>query len=112
MLGLQSPKQRLLRTQDLHSRRRVLGEVHQRPRVANQPRTDQLAHQSSQIRRNGLHTRPKVFRELGTVLRNRDDLVTERVNVRHVGVGDFGTHGQLGSCLQGSFEVFGEDEVE
>jgi hypothetical protein len=34
------------------------------------------------------------------------------VDVSHVGVGDLGTHGQLGGGLDGGFELLGEDQLE
>jgi hypothetical protein len=112
MLRLQRPKQCLLRAENLHRRRRVLGQVHQAPRVADEPRAHEFAHQRRQVRRDRLHARAQVFGELRAVLGNGNDLVAQRVDVLHVGVADFGAHRELGRGLDGGFEVFGEDEVE
>lgn len=60
--------------------------------MANQPRTNQLTHQRSQIRRNGIHAIAEVLGELGAVFGDGYDLVAEDVDVRNVGVGDFGAH--------------------
>jgi len=112
VLGLERPEQRLLRSEDLHRRGRVLGEVHQATGVADESRTDELADQRRQVGRDGLHSVAQVVGQLRSVLGDGNNLVAERVDVAHVGVGDLGTHRQLGGGLDGRLEVFGEDELE
>jgi hypothetical protein len=112
VLRLQRPEESLLRSENLHRRGRVLGKVHQATSVADESRTDQLADQRRQVGSNGLHSVPQVVGQLRSVLGDGDDLVAERVDVAHVGIGDFGTHRQLGGSLDGCLEVFGEDELE
>lgn len=112
VLGLERTEEGLLRAEDLNSRSRVLGQVHQATSMGDESGTDQLADQSGEVGGDGLHPTPEVLGQLGAVLGDGDDLVAERVDVSHVGVGDLGTHGQLGGGLDGGFELLGEDQLE
>ena len=85
MLGLESSEQSLLSTQYLHGAGWMFGEIDKTASVANQPRTDQIAHQSSEIGGDGVHTVPQVLCELRTVFGDGNDLVAEGVNVVNVG---------------------------
>jgi hypothetical protein len=112
VLRFQRPEQRLLRTEELDRARRVLGQVEQASGVRNEPRSDELSDEGGKIGGDGGHSVSEILVELGTVLGDGDDLVTEGVDVGHVGVGDFGSHGELGGSLEGGFEVFGKNVLE
>lgn len=86
MLRLQSPEKRLLSSKNLHRTCWVLGQAQQTTGVADQPRSDELADQSRQVRCNGDHTIPEVLSELGAIGGDGDDLVTESVYVCNVGI--------------------------
>jgi hypothetical protein len=107
VLGLKSPEESFLGTKNLYSGSGVLGEVHQTSGVTDESCSDQLANEGSEIGCDGLHPISQVLGELSSVLGDGDDLVTERVDVGHVGVGNLGTHGQLGGGLESSLEVLG-----
>lgn len=85
MLRLQSPEKRLLSSQNLHRTSRVLRQVQQATRMADQPRSDELSDQSSQVGRDGDHAIPEVLRQLGAVGGDGDDLVAEGVDMGDVG---------------------------
>ncbi len=112
VLGLERPKQRLFRTENLDRARGLLGEVHEASRVRDQSRADELADKRSEVGRDRSHAVAEVLGELGAVLGDADHLVAQRVDVLDVGVGDFGAHRELGGSLEGRFEVLGEDERE
>ena len=112
VFGLERSEQGLLSTQDLNSRGGVLGEVHQASGVADQSSTNKLADESGKVGRDSLHSVSEVVGQLSTVLGDRDDLVTKGVDVSHIGVGDLGTHRELGSGLDSGLEVFRQDELE
>lgn len=112
VFGLQSSEQSLLSTQDLNSGSGVLGQVHQATSVADESSTDKLTDQSSQVGSDGLHSVPEVVGKLGSVFGDGDDLVTERVDVGHIRVGNLGTHRQLCGGLDSGLEVFRQDHLE
>jgi hypothetical protein len=112
VLGLERSEQGLLGTQDLDSRGGVLGEVHQASGVADQSSTDKLTNERGEVGRDSLHSVSEVVGQLSSVLGDRDDLITKGVDVSHIGVGDLGTHGQLGSRLDSGLEVLRKDELE
>mmetsp|Transcript_36353 Transcript_36353/g.116755 ORF Transcript_36353/g.116755 Transcript_36353/m.116755 type:complete len:250 (-) Transcript_36353:852-1601(-) len=55
VLGLERAEERLLGAEDLHRRGGLLGQVHQRARMRDEPRAHQLAHHHRQVGRDGLH---------------------------------------------------------
>lgn len=112
VLGLERAEERLLSSEDLDRRCRVLGKVEERAGVRDEPGADELANERGEVRSNGRHPVAEVLPELGAVLGDRDDLVAERVDVAHVGVGDLGSHRELGGLLDGCLEVLGEDSLE
>lgn len=81
VLRLQGPKQRLLGTQDLHRTRRVFGQTEQTASVTDQSSTDEVSNQGGQIWCYCCHSISKVLGELCPVSGDRDDLVTEGVDV-------------------------------
>lgn len=112
VLGLERAEEGLLGTKDLDGTGGVLGKVHQTTGVTNQSGTDKLTDKGGKVGSDGLHAVAEVFGELGAVLGDGDDLVTERVDVGHVRIRDFGTHRKLGGGFEGSLEVFGKEERE
>lgn len=95
MLGLQRAEKRLLCTENLHGGGRLFGEVEQRAGVGNQTRADELANQGSQVGCDGSHAVLQVVVELNAVLRQRNDLVTQHLNVDDVVHANFSAHGDL-----------------
>ena len=112
MLRLQGPKQRLLGTQNLYRTRGMFGQTEQTAGVTNQSSTDEVSNQGGQVWCYCRHSISKVLGELCSVSGDRDDLVTEGVNVIDIGVRYFCTHGYFGGGFDGSFEVFGENRSE
>ena len=92
VLGLECAEQRLLGPKDLDGTGGVLGEVEQAPRVADEARPNEVTDKRGQVGGDGGHAALEIAGELGAVGGNGDDLVAERVDVRHVGLGDVGTH--------------------
>ena len=109
VLSLQSPKQRLLGTQNLHGTRGVFCQTEQTAGVTDEPGTDEVSDQGGQIWRDRSHSIPKVLGELRSVSGNGDDLVAEGVDVIDIRVGYFRTHGYLCGGFDCGFEVFRED---
>lgn len=112
VLGLKRSEEGLLGTENLDGTGGVLGKVHQATGVADQSGTDELTDKGGEVGSDGLHTVAEVFGELGAVFGDGDDLVTEGVDVGHVGIGDFSTHRELGGRFEGSFEVFRKEQRE
>lgn len=109
VLGLESPEESLLSSEDLDRRRGVLGKVEKRSGVGDESSSDKLSNEGRQIGGDGGHSVSEVLVELSSVLGDRNDLVAEGVDVRHVALGNLGTHRELSSGLEGSLEVLGED---
>lgn len=109
MLRFQRTKQRLLRTQNLNRTRGGLRQAQQAARMRDEPRAHELAHQGSQVRRDGVHPVPEVLVQLRPVLGDGDYLVAELVDVIDVGVSDFRAHADLGGDFEGGFKLFGKD---
>jgi hypothetical protein len=112
MLRLQRTEERLLSPENLHRACRMLGKTEQATSVTDQPGTDKLANESGEVGGNGVHTVTKIFSQLRTICGNGDNLIAEGVNVVYVGIGDFGTHGNLGRSLHGGFKILGENSGE
>lgn len=74
MLGLEGTEQGLFGTQDLHRRRGLLGEVHERARVGDEARTHQLPHHDGEVGGDGLHAVGQVLVQRSAVLHERHDL--------------------------------------
>lgn len=90
----------------------MLGQVHQASGMADEASTNELTDEGGQIRGDSLHSVSEVIRELRSVFGDGDDLVTEGVDVCHIGVGNLSSHGQLCGGFDGSLEILGEDELE
>jgi hypothetical protein len=112
MLRFEGTEERLLGTEDLDSRRGLLGEGDEGTSVGDEAGADEFTNKSGEVRRDGSHTVAEVLVELGTVLGDGDDLVGEEVDVVQVGVGDFGTHRDGGGGLEGLLKLLGEDVGE
>ena len=108
VLGLEGAEQRFLGAEDLDGARGVFSEVEQAARVADEPCADEVADERSQVGGNGGHTALEVAGELRTVGGDGNDLVTELVDVSHVGFRDVGTHRDNRGRLKGGLEVFWE----
>ena len=76
VLGLQSTEERLLGTEDLDGTCWVFREREQAACVADEPCADEVANESSEVRRNRVHAIPEVLRKLCAIGGNGDDLVT------------------------------------
>ena len=85
VLGLQCTEQRLLSAEDLDGTCWVLREVQQASCVADESRADEVANERGQVGCDGVHAIPEVLRELRAVGGDGDDLVAQRVDVRHIG---------------------------
>lgn len=109
---LERSEESLLRTEDLHSRRRVLGQVEERSSVSDQTSSDQFSNEGGKIRSDGGHSVSEVFIQFGSVLSDGDDLVGEEMNVDQVGFGNFGSHRDGGGSLESFFQLFREDGGE
>lgn len=73
-LSFKRAEQGLLGTQDLNRRRGLLGEVDQRPRVRDEPRSHELSDHDGEVRRDSLHAAAEVVRQLQPVLGQRHHL--------------------------------------
>ena len=88
VLGLERTEERLLGTEDLHGRGRVLGERHQAAGVCDETSTDQLADQHRQVGRDGVHAVLEVLEQLRAIGVHLDNLVAESRNVVQVILAD------------------------
>jgi len=109
VLGLKSTEEGFFGTKDLDSTCRMFGKTEQTTCVTDESCTNELANESGKIRCNGIHSISEIFRELGSVSGDRDDLVAKRVNVGNIGIRYFSTHGDFSSGLENCFKVFGEN---
>jgi len=92
VLGLESTEESLLGTEDLNSRRRVFSERHEGTGMGDQTGTDEFSNEGGKIGCDSGHSVSEVLVQFGTVLSDRDDLVTEEVDVVEILFGDFSSH--------------------
>lgn len=64
--------------------------------MADQTSPDKLTHKRGQVRGDGVHAVAEVLCELRAVGSDGDDLVTQGVDMRYVGIGDLSAHRYLG----------------
>lgn len=112
VLGFERSEEGLLGSEDLDGGRGVLGKVKKGSGVGDESGSDELSNEGGEVGRDGGHSVAQVLVKLGSVLGDGDDLVAKRVDVRHVGVGNLGSHRKLGSGLEGGLKVLGEDGLE
>lgn len=95
-LRLQSTEKSLLRTQNLNSRCRVLGEVGQASGVRDQTSTNNLSDQGSQVGSNDAHLGNQVGVEGLAVLGKAHNAFGKGDHIFHVSLGDLLAHAVLG----------------
>ena len=74
VFGLHGAEERLLGTEYLHGRRRMLGQVEQRAGVRNETRAHQFAHQRRQVGRNRQHAILQILVQLIAIVRYLEHL--------------------------------------
>jgi len=104
VLRLERAEERLLGAEDLYRRRRLLRQVHERPRVRDETRADELAEEDGQVRRYRAHAVLQVVEELDAVLGHGQYLLGEALDVDDVEVGHLGAHGDLCGLLDGGLD--------
>jgi len=112
VLGLEGSEESLLSSEDLDGGSGVFGEVEEGSSVGDESSSDELSNEGGEVGSDGGHSVSEVLVELSSVLGDGDDLVAEGVDVRHIGIGDLGSHRELGGGLEGSLEILGEDGLE
>mmetsp|Transcript_46707 Transcript_46707/g.123983 ORF Transcript_46707/g.123983 Transcript_46707/m.123983 type:complete len:338 (+) Transcript_46707:459-1472(+) len=100
VLALQRAEQGLLGAENLNSRRRVLGQVHQAARMSNETRTDQLTNHGGQVGRDRAHSVLQVLVKLHSVLGELDNLIAERLDVGDIILADLRSHRDLDGLLE------------
>lgn len=109
---LESTEESLLGTEDLNGRSRVFRERHEGSGVGDQTSTNEFSDEGGQVGSDRGHAVAEVFVEFGAVLSDRDDLVTEEVDVVEILFRDLSSHRDGGGRLERLFELFGEDVGE
>ena len=84
VLRLERTEQCLLGTQNLDGTCWVLREVQQASCMADESCADKVADERGQVGCDGVHAIPEVLCELRAVGGDGDDLVAQRVDVRHI----------------------------
>ena len=84
VLGLQRTEQRLLSTEDLDGTCWVLRKAEETAGVADQTSSDKVSDEGGEVGCDGVHAIPEVLCELRAVGGDGDDLVAQRVDVRHI----------------------------
>ncbi|CRK24753.1 hypothetical protein BN1708_003876 [Verticillium longisporum] len=109
VLGLEGAEQSLLGTVDLDGGTRRLGKAENGTSVGDQAGTDEGADEGRQVGGKSAHASLEVRGQLSTVLRVRDDLAGEELDVLEIVGRDFGTHANLSSGLDRGLELLRED---
>src|SRR5438309_224087 len=102
VLGLECTEERLLSTEDLNGRTRVLGEADKRAGVRDETSTNKGTDELGHVGGDSLHAVLKVLGKLFPVLGVADDLLGKQLDVLKVLVGDLSAHADIGSSLDGS----------
>jgi len=112
VFSLESAEESLFSTKNLNGRSRVFSERHEGTSVGDQSSTDEFSNEGGKVGSDSGHTVSEVFVEFRSVLSDRDDLVTEEVDVVEILLRDFSSHRDGGGGFESLFEFFGEDVRE
>ncbi|KAI6756257.1 hypothetical protein HG530_011993 [Fusarium avenaceum] len=77
--------------------------------MGDETSTDQGSDKSSQVRSDGAHTALEVRGKLGSVVRVDNNLVSQKLDVLKILIGDLSTHADLGGSLDLNLDLLGED---
>lgn len=109
VLSLEGTEKGLLGTQNLDGTGGALGQAGEGASVGNKTGTNEVTDKGSQVGCDGVHAGSEVAGKLGAVVVEANDLLGESLDVLQILGADLSTHGAIGSSLDGTLDLLGED---